>query len=249
MSKEKNEDAWVICPFCKTKLKKENIESHLKHVHDKKIEDVDEATIKELPKKRQKQKPIVPKGMLAVAVVAFVVIIGAAFLFFSGAIGGLNNNGNENSNDLDWLIDYTPVNAIGSSSNDFWVNHPSSGKEVDHPSWIQDKLKNGPLIILAHSTDCTPCIVQETDLDSVLPDYHNQIEHVDLLTDGSDARAWDVYNVYYPQDGAWYIPLTVIISQTLVEGELRVIWHSHISTTGKNWLHTYMKDSIFYYEG
>ena len=36
MSKEKNEDSWVICPECKIKLKKENISAHLKHVHDKK---------------------------------------------------------------------------------------------------------------------------------------------------------------------------------------------------------------------
>ena len=56
MSKEKNEDIWVICPECKTRLKKEHISTHMKHVHAKKIEDFDESSIKILPKKELRSK-------------------------------------------------------------------------------------------------------------------------------------------------------------------------------------------------
>jgi hypothetical protein len=56
MSKQNNEDIWVVCPECETKLKKEHIGSHMIHVHNKKIKDVDESSIKVLPMKELKQK-------------------------------------------------------------------------------------------------------------------------------------------------------------------------------------------------
>ena len=85
MSKEKNEDTWVICPECKTKLKKDNIAVHLKNVHDKNIEDVNESSIKVLPKKGQKQKKTMNLsiGTIAIVLVIFVVIVAAAFFVLS----------------------------------------------------------------------------------------------------------------------------------------------------------------------
>ncbi len=170
-----------------------------------------------------------------------------AIVFMTSLLGGcLEDNGSGSS-------DYTITHSIGSGSDEFWTvypaEHPKSGQNVSHPQWVRNKLEDGPLLILAHSTDCQPCIVQQSDLEAVLPDYQNQIEYVDLLTDGSDPRAMDVYNVYYPRGGQWYIPLTVLISQTTVQGETRTIWHSKVSTTGKDWLRTYIEDAIAYYEG
>lgn len=170
-----------------------------------------------------------------------------AMVFLTSLLGGcLEDNGSGSS-------DYTITHSIGTGSDEFWTvypaGHPKSGQSVSHPPWVKNKLEDGPVIILAHSTNCQPCIVQQADLEAVLPDYQNQIEYVDIVTDGSDDRAWDVYNVYYPQGGQWYIPLTVIISRTYVQGEQEIIWHSRVSTTGEAWLRTYIKDAIAYYEG
>ncbi|HDS58762.1 MAG TPA: thioredoxin family protein [Thermoplasmatales archaeon] len=173
--------------------------------------------------------------------VIFIVVLLLAMM------SGCLENGETGSSDS------TITHSVGTGSNDFWTvypaQHPKSGQSVSHPPWVKNKLKDGPLIILAHSTNCQPCIVQQADLEAVLPGYQNQIEYVDILTDGSDDRAWDVYNMYYPQGGQWYIPLTVVISQASVQGETEVIWHSRVSTTGKAWLRTYIENAIAYYEG
>ncbi|MFO8132668.1 MAG: hypothetical protein R6U10_01855 [Thermoplasmatota archaeon] len=172
------------------------------------------------------------------------ILIAVLLLAMMG--GCLEDNGGSSS-------DYTITHSVGTGSTDFWTGypagHPRSGENISHPQWVHDRLEDRPLLILAHSTDCQPCIVQQSDLEAVLPDYRNQIEYVDLLTDGSDPRAMDVYNTYYPRSGQWYIPLTVLVSRASVEGEQTIIWHGKVSTTGKDWLRTYIEDAIAYYEG
>lgn len=145
----------------------------------------------------------------------------------------------------------TAAHSIGDGTADFWTSypswHPKSGQNIEHPQWVIDVLKEKPLIILAHSTNCLPCIRQQSDLEDVMKTHGEDITYIDMLTDGSDARAWDVYDVYYPQSGQWYIPLTVILSQTYHGGTSQIIWHSAVGATGKEWLEAYIEDAITYY--
>ncbi len=85
MIEEKNENIWVICPECKTRLKKEHIATHMKHVHSKKIEDFDESSIKVLTKKEQKQKKPMHFSLNSIAVIAviFAVILHCGFSFIT----------------------------------------------------------------------------------------------------------------------------------------------------------------------
>ncbi|MFW6121577.1 MAG: hypothetical protein ACOC80_11860 [Petrotogales bacterium] len=42
MNKEKNNDNWVVCPECKTKIKQKNLSRHLKNIHGKTIKNTEE---------------------------------------------------------------------------------------------------------------------------------------------------------------------------------------------------------------
>ena len=85
-------------------------------------------------------------------------------------------------------------------------------------------------------------------MEIVLEEYGDQVTYFDLLTDGSDVRAWDVYNSYYPWAGVWYIPLTVILTNVEDNGSTKVGWHSTVGATGEEWITEYVKDAISYYE-
>ena len=81
-----------------------------------------------------------------------------------------------------------------------------------------------------------------------MKNYEGSIAYIDILTDGSDERAWDVYGIYYPQGGQWYIPLTIVLSKISHGGKEQIIWHSVVGATGKEWLEEYMEDAIAYYQ-
>jgi hypothetical protein len=58
LSKKIEVDTWVICPECKTKLKQKNLPQHMKHVHNKKIEDTEKKSKETMYKKRQENKTL-----------------------------------------------------------------------------------------------------------------------------------------------------------------------------------------------
>ena len=142
--------------------------------------------------------------------------------------------------------------GVGSGADDFWINypsdHPQSDQSVSHPQWVLGALENKPVVILAHSEGCYPCIQQQGAMQTVLEEYGDQVTYFDILTDGSDVRAWDVYNGYYPLAGSWYIPLTVILTNVEDnEGSTHVGWHSTVGATGAEWITGYVEDAINYY--
>ncbi|MBC7129261.1 MAG: thioredoxin family protein [Thermoplasmatales archaeon] len=140
---------------------------------------------------------------------------------------------------------------IGDGDDDSWIDypswHPKAGEKVEHPSWVLKEIEKKPLVILVHSNNCLPCIQQQKDLEDLLENFGNDIIYVDITADGSDSRAWDAYNIYYPLEGQWYIPLTIIISKLEYKGESCIIWHSEVGRTGKDWLTKYINNSISYY--
>jgi len=141
--------------------------------------------------------------------------------------------------------------GVGSGADDFWINyppdHPQSGQSISHPQWVLSALGDKPVVIVAHSEGCAPCIAQQSALESVREEYGDQATYFDILTDGSDERALDVFNNYYPQAGEWYIPLTVILTYVENNGSAQVGWHSTVGATGEEWLTEYVRDAINYY--
>ena len=89
MSKKIDEDTWVICPVCKTKLKKERLPAHMKRVHKKKMDDEEIKTVetshkKSLIKKRQENKTsrFISKKTIGVIAIIVVVVVAAICIYF-----------------------------------------------------------------------------------------------------------------------------------------------------------------------
>jgi len=251
---KEQEEAWVICPVCKTKLKKENISAHLKHVHDKKIEDVDESSIKVLPKKGQKQKPRVSKGVIAGIVVVLVVVVAMFFLFS----GSSDNNGNH-SNGPSWLDTYTPIHSLGTGSDDFWITYPSSnpssGTEVDHFNWIVKDLKSKPVLFVVHITGCVGCADQAERVIEFGEEYEEYVKFYDLdAVDDAPAdiiqKANEVY-MYDPTGSPGYIALTGIYTYIEDNAEVKIGWHTweapNDMTVSNSDLEIWIKDAIYYH--
>jgi hypothetical protein len=145
--------------------------------------------------------------------------------------------------------------SIGSGPDDWWTvypdQHPNAGSEVDHPQWILDELEEKPVLILDHSTGkCKACIDQESYVDAVLEDYGDDVTYENLISGGSDTRADELFDIYDPNGGKPYIPLTVIL--TLVEdsdGNVVVGWHSMEDPAGgEEMVRSYVEDAIDYHE-
>ncbi len=256
MNKQKNEDIWVVCPECKTKLKKENIEAHLKHVHDKKIEDVDESSIKVLPKKGKKQKKPMnfSFGTIAVILIIFVVIVAAAFFVLSGPSDESNNNSipddnNNNQNTGAWLDDYTPVHSLGTGDNGFWIDHPIEGS-ITHPQWVIDSLQNGCVVFVVHRMYCTYCAPQADRVIALAEKYeHDNLVFYDLDIDqGGDLETKGYDSLRYDPNGdPHYIALTVIITLIEKDGNIEHAWHAWEGDMEESEIEDWMKDAMYYH--
>lgn len=248
MSKEKNEDAWVICPFCKTKLKKENIESHLKHVHDKKIEDFDESLIKILPKKAKKPKAGKSKALIAVIVLMLIVVGVVAIIVVTGGFGFSSENGNQ-PNGLSWLDAYIPVRSLGTGDNDFWIDHPIDGT-ISHPQWVKDSLENGCVFFVVHRHTCTWCDPQAQRVIVLGEKYKNaNLVFYDLDIDlGGDIKNKGYQVLMYDPDGPpHYIALTAVITLIEDDGEVQYAWRAWEGDMTEDEIESWMKDAMYYH--
>ncbi|MFO7676916.1 MAG: thioredoxin family protein [Thermoplasmatota archaeon] len=174
------------------------------------------------------------------------LILVSITIFLSGCV---SENGDTRQS---WLDTYTPVHSQGTGENNFWITYPEklskSGVEVNHPQWVLDELENNPILIVAGSDDCAPCIMQKRNINTVLETYEEQIQYFNIPTDGSDPRAWDAYNAYWSQDTSWYIPLTAIITKGRdTDNEVAIYWHSSTGSTGEQWISDFVKDAIYYH--
>ena len=195
------------------------------------------------------------------AIVSFLIIMLSliAFLIYhytKSTPEGETIHTNPNSgNTQPWWKTYTPVHRVGSGADDFLIEYgneySNSGTSVNHPSWVQMRVSSKPVLILAHSNSCAPCVQQSEDAKKVIAKYGSEFDFVDILTDSSDysmqQMVQDVYSVYpdpaYPNS----IPLTIIITKVNRNG-IEIGWQSYVGATGYNILETWVKDAIYYYK-
>ncbi len=151
----------------------------------------------------------------------------------------------------DKLEGYKPVHALGSGEDDWWIGNPpqssGSGTLIIHPKWVQDSLKDKPVLILDHSSSCTSCVVQKANIEKALDDYGKNVTYYDLSTDDRDKRAFEVLSVYGITGN--YVPTTVFI--TLIkgpDGRISVAWHTAEDAMSEDDVMSYLKDAIYYYQ-
>jgi hypothetical protein len=235
-SKVDHEVGWTRCEVCTIKVKEKNLNKHMAKVHE--IE------------AKEGSGPRRNLASLAIFLLV-VVLIGAGLMYLTVWRGGDGGSDIEVP-DEGWLSGYSPQERRGSSVDDWWTSqpdqNPSSGIIPEHPSWVIDKLRKGPVLILTHSEGCMPCITQQEDITKLLKVYGNDIHFVDLLS-GSDQKASQTFDLYDPNGSPNYIPLSIVM--TLIEdgnGDVRISWHSAEGATGLEWLTKYTKDAIYYHD-
>ncbi|MFH1013202.1 MAG: hypothetical protein V1769_01690 [Thermoplasmatota archaeon] len=265
MSREKNGNMRVLCSECNIKLKKDNLRNHLKLVHNKKIEYIDESSVTLLPKKEQNYKKAtsMSKGTIAIIAVLVAIVVGVAFFAFYGLSDGSNTPSNGNGNnkpDTDlWLDDYTPMYDIGTGSNDFWIafptGNPSVGQSVQHKTWVTESLEEKPVFFVCHRTGCVGCADQAErvkdlgekyseyaifyDLDDPYPGYVES--SADILDKYHDAFYYD------PNGGTHYIALTGVFTIINEGGEEKIGWHSWEGNVDDVTMENWIKDAIYYH--
>jgi len=152
------------------------------------------------------------------------------------------------------LNDYSPAHTLGSEDSDWWVAYPdqneNSGSNVDHPTWVEDALEEKPVLILVHSNDCRPCLVQIPRINNAVESYGLNLSYYDILAEGSGYRkAIDILNIYNPLGGdQQYVPTTIFV--TLIkgsDGEVEAAWHSQTDIMSVDEINSYAEDAIYYY--
>ena len=143
--------------------------------------------------------------------------------------------------------------SVGPRDDDWWISYPDqhadAGAEVDHPQWVLDALEDKPALILEHTRNCKACTKQESDIDRVLEDLGSNVTYCDILVGVGDERASGLDDVYNPDGGIAYAPLTIVL--TLVrddDGNVVVGWHSIKKASGESWIRSYLEDAIGYHE-
>lgn len=152
----------------------------------------------------------------------------------------------------DDLQDYKPVYSLGAGKDDWWIKYPdqspNAGSSVDHLSWIIDDLKQKPVIVFVHTSDCKACKVQEKDLNNVLAVYGGDVKYYDLLADIPTEMILSVLKAYYPNSGVPTVPTTVVFTHFKdTNGNVVIGWHSMDDAMGENVVSSYIKDAIYYY--
>ena len=263
MKKKENENEWVICPECKTKLKHENLSRHMKLVHDKIIDETDVELVKPLPKKGQKQKTsgFLSKGTIIVVIVIVVVVIVSMFFLFSASPGNSNNddgnNGDDghNSNGISWLNDYTPVHSVGTGSDDFWIEFPAGsdnyGQPIQHFDWVTNTIDNNCVLFVVHITGCVGCQAQADRVIALAEKYSENVEFYDI--DAVDSATEEIKQManaayFYDPDGSpGYIALTGVFTYVEDNGEIKIGWHSWELDVEDSVMEDWIKDGIYYY--
>ena len=142
--------------------------------------------------------------------------------------------------------------SVGSGNDDWWTAYPDqssgAGGDVNHPSWVLDALKSKPVLIYVHKS-CSYCTPQTQAVQNITDEFKGQITFFEIGADGSDARSEEAMQVYDPNGGTMYVPLTVLL--TLApdsEGEVVPVWHSTDVVTGDGWVKKYVEDALSHYD-
>ena len=155
---------------------------------------------------------------------------------------------------LDWSS-YSPAHPVGSGDDDWWTEYPdqndNSGKEVEHLDWVIKDLKEKPLLILIHSSNCVPCLTQTPRIKAAASKYSADLAYYDVLGEGSSLqKAIDILDVYDPYGiGKPVVPTTIFITLAKgPDGKVTVAWRSEIDAMSEERIDSYVKDAIYYYK-
>ena len=231
-------DDWTKCPECGTSVKTKNLSSHLDRIHPELSKTDKKQMIRDSKKTKSKndrkfKKSQIGKEKLSSRRRQDVLFISIMITIFSSIIGGyyfyeyyLRSDENDDSQfvtdknnnspepipqDNTWLDSYSPKYAMGSGSNNWWINypdtHPNKGENVVHLEWIKQCLNNKPVLFVIHKTGCISCEPQAERSAEIGKKYQNDLYFCDLdVADGSTTydKGTEAF-MYDPDDDQNYI--------------------------------------------
>ena len=217
---------------------------------------------------RRKNKPFLQKYWLetlillsSAALVSFGAFVFYQEFFDSGTppSGEEQNTGNHSpANNTTSPPPAECTHRVGTGPEDFTINYGTeyggskAGAPVNHSSWVLSAVASAPVVILAHSESCAPCVVMAGTMNSIVQNYGSYINYIDLLTDSEDpaiqSRVQDVYNVYYDPQYPYSIPLTVIITKTKVNNEVMIVWQSFVGSRDYSTVENWVRAAICQYQ-
>lgn len=187
-------------------------------------------------------------------VLSFFIII---ILFLSGCTSNntSNNNTNKGSDDSNWLENYTPVHGIGTGSNDFWIEFPSSsdsfGQSIEHFDWILDYIDDNCILFVVHRTGCYGCKEQGDLVISLAEKYDESVVFHDIdavySAPAEIHQMADEAYLYDPNGAPGYIALTGVFTYVNDNGEIKIGWHSWELDVEDSVMESWIKDAIYYY--
>ena len=167
--------------------------------------------------------------------------------------GCTTNDTNNDSNDEDWLVNYSPVHTVGNGIDDFWVDYPSlnpnSGQSVTHLSWVNDSLEKGCMLFVVHITGCVSCQPQADRIINLAEKYKEHVVFHDLdsaLGGSVEKRAYNAY-LYDPDGSPGIIALTGVFTLFEQNGSIVYGWHSWEQDVDFKEMEEWVKDGIYYW--
>ena len=171
-------------------------------------------------------------------------------LFLSGCT---TNNNQENSNNVDWLQNYSPVHFLGTGNDDFWIvyptNHSNSSESVTHLSWVNDSLKEGCILFVVHKTGCVTCQPQADRTIRLAENFEEYIEFFDFdiaLGGSVEKKGYDSY-LYDPDGSPGLLALTGLLTLINNSGTIEYAWHSWEQDVKYSEMEEWLKDGIYYW--
>ena len=155
----------------------------------------------------------------------------------------------------DWNS-YSPAHAVGSGDDDWWTTYPdqheNSGSAVKHPDWVLKALKEKPVLILIHSSNCVPCLTQTPRISAAAESFSGDLEYYDILARRKQLtkrRLISWMSMIRTAAENRYVPTTIFITLAKgPDGTVDVAWHSEIDAMSQGRIDAYVKDSIYYYK-
>jgi hypothetical protein len=158
-----------------------------------------------------------------------------------------------NSNNMDWLLNYSPVHNVGNGTDDFWVvyptENPDSGQSITHLPWVNESLEKGCMLFVVHITGCVTCQPQADRVIKLAEKYKNYIIFHDLdagLGGSTEERAYSAY-LYDPDGSPGIIALTGVFTLIKQNGSIVYGWHSWEQDVDFKEMEEWLKDGIYYW--
>ena len=167
--------------------------------------------------------------------------------------GCTTNEIKNNSNNEDWLTNYSPVHFLGNGTDDFWLDYPTShtnsSQSVSHLSWINNSLEEGCVLFVVHKTGCVSCQPQADRTIKLAENFQEHIVFYDLdmtLGGSIEQRSYDAY-LYDPDGPPGYIALTGVFTLIENNGTVEYGWHSWERDVDYKEMEEWLKDGIYYW--